>query len=321
MATVIYTSGTTGPPKGVALSHYNICWTMASYEPLLGFEPLGRRIVSYLPMAHVAERMASHYLALSGGYEVTTCPEPGQLATYAREVRPELMFGVPRVWEKVHAGVQAALAADPEKARKFDEAVEAALPLRLERIAGTITPEQQATLDFLDELAFAPVRRLVGLDGLLLAVTGAAPIPLAVLEWYVAIGVPMSEIYGMSENTGPLTWDPYRIKLGTVGRPMPGSEVELAADGEVIARGGHVFQGYLDDPERTAEALDADGLAAHRGHRRRWTTRATSGSSTARRSSSSPPAARTSAPPTSRPRSSPSRSSARLRPSATSGRS
>jgi long-chain acyl-CoA synthetase len=258
-ATVIYTSGTTGPPKGVVLSHYNICWTMASYLPLLQMEQLGRRIVSYLPMAHIAERMASHYLALASGYEVTTCPDPAQLAAYTREVRPELMFGVPRVWEKVHAGVQAALAADPDKAQKFEEAVAAALPLRLERIAGTITPEQQATLDFLDEIAFAPVRGLVGFDALRLALTGAAPIPVSVLEWYVAVGVPISEIYGMSENTGPLTWDPHEIKLGTVGRPMPGSEVKLAADGEVIARGGHVFQGYLDDPERTAETLDADG--------------------------------------------------------------
>jgi long-chain acyl-CoA synthetase len=259
LATVIYTSGTTGPPKGVMLSHSNICWTIESYMPLLQIEPVGFRVVSYLPMAHIAERMSSHYLALGGGYEVTTCPNPGEIAAYAREVSPQIMFGVPRVWEKIYATVQGALAADADRKSKFDEAVAAAKPLRLKKTRAPLTEAEQQTLDFLDDVAFRGVRELMGLDQLTFAVSGAAPIPPEMLEWFVAIGLPMSEIYGMSENTGPLTWDPYEIKPGTVGRAMPGSEVRLAEDGEVIARGGHIFQGYLNDPEKTADALDADG--------------------------------------------------------------
>jgi long-chain acyl-CoA synthetase len=259
LATVIYTSGTTGPPKGVMLSHGNICWTIESYMPLLQIEPVGFRVVSYLPMAHIAERMSSHYLGLAGGYEVTTCPNPGDIAAYAREVHPEIVFGVPRVWEKIYATVQGALAADPDRKAKFDEAVAAAIPLRLKKTQSPLTDEEQQTLDFLDEAAFKGVRELMGLDQARFAVTGAAPIPPEMLEWFVGIGVPMSEIYGMSENTGPLTWDPYEIKPGTVGRAMPGSEVRLAEDGEVVARGGHIFQGYLNDPEKTADALDDEG--------------------------------------------------------------
>jgi long-chain acyl-CoA synthetase len=259
LATVIYTSGTTGPPKGVMITHANVCWTAESYMRLLEIDPLGYRAISYLPMAHIAERMSTHYLAVLNGYEVTCCPEPGQIGAYAREVKPQIMFGVPRVWEKIHAGVQGALAADAGKKAQFDDAVRAAIPLRLAATQRELTEEEASTLAFLDEVAFAPIRALVGLDQVEFAVSGAAPIPVEVLEWFVAIGVPMSEIYGMSENTGPLTWEPRRIKPGTVGRAMPGVTVTLADDGEIVAQGGNIFPGYLDDPEKTADALDADG--------------------------------------------------------------
>lgn len=210
-------------------------------------------------MAHIAERMSTHYLALMGGYEVTTCPDPGQIATYAREVRPQILFGVPRVWEKIHAGVQAALGADPDKKRRFDEGVAAASPIVEKRRLGVATEEELATLDFLDQVAFTGVRELIGLDALEFALSGAAPIPAELISWYRAIGVPLSEIYGMSENCGPMTWAPYKVKAGTVGVAFPGVDVFLAADGEVCCRGGNVFIGYLDDPEKTAEALDEDG--------------------------------------------------------------
>jgi long-chain acyl-CoA synthetase len=259
LATIIYTSGTTGPPKGVMLTHRNIVWTAQGYLELLATEPVGFRAVSYLPMAHIAERMAGHYLAGIGGYTVTTCPDPSQIGSYLREVHPQTMFGVPRVWEKLHAGVQAALAADPEAKAKFDDAVEAAIPIAERRTWGTATEEDEATLAFLDEVAFAKVRALVGLDALEFAVTGAAPIPAPLISWYRAIGVPMSEIYGLSETTGPMTWEPYRVKPGTVGRAFPGVEVFLGDDGEVCCRGGNVFAGYLDDPAKTAEALGDDG--------------------------------------------------------------
>ena len=259
LATVIYTSGTTGPPKGVMISHRNVVWTAEGYLRMLDVDPVGFRAVSYLPMAHIAERMSTHYLAVMGGYEVTDCPDPGQIAAYARDVRPQIMFGVPRVWEKIYAGVQAALAADPDKKAKFDEAVAAAIPISERRTFGRATAEDDATYAFLDEVAFAGIRSLVGLDAVEYAISGAAPIPAELISWYRAIGVPLSEIYGMSESTGPMTWEPTRVKAGTVGVAFPGTECFLAEDGEVCIRGGNVFLGYLDDPEKTAEALDPDG--------------------------------------------------------------
>jgi long-chain acyl-CoA synthetase len=257
LATVIYTSGTTGPPKGVMISHHNVVYTAESLRRCFGpdLDLSGKRLVSYLPMAHIAERMTSHYSQLIQAYEVSSCPEPGLLAPYLKDVRPNIMFGVPRVWEKLHAGVVAAVSADPERKAKFDEAIAAATPIAAARAWGESTPEQDATWDFLQRAAFLPVRELIGLDQVDFAITGAAPIPRELLEWYQALGVPLSEIYGMSESSGPMTWTPQRIKPGTVGPAIPGCEVTLAEDGEVICRGGNVFEGYLNAPEKTAEAL------------------------------------------------------------------
>jgi len=260
LATVIYTSGTTGPPKGVMISHYNVVFTAEGYLALLEGETLGWRAVSYLPMAHIAERMTGHYLALIGGLEVTTCPDTGLLGTYLAAVRPNTFFGVPRVWEKLYSGVNAALAADADKAKQFNDAIAAAAPIDGARRRGeALSAEQEQTWSFLDEVAFSGIRKLLGLDQCEIAVTGAAPIPVEVLEWFRAIGVPMSEVYGMSESTGPMTWEPYRVKIGTVGKAFPGCEVTLLEDGEVVCRGGNVFDGYLNDPEKTRDALDADG--------------------------------------------------------------
>jgi long-chain acyl-CoA synthetase len=260
LATLIYTSGTTGRPKAVMITHRNIAWTVESLLRCIDFDTFaGKRVVSYLPMAHIAERMTSHYQQAFVGYEVTTCPQPGEIAAYLREVRPNLVFGVPRVWEKIHAGVNAALSADPEKSAQFQAAVEAAIPIREAIAFDRATDEQLATWQFLDDVGFRAIRELIGLDQCELAISGAAPIPADILRWYQAIGVPLSEIYGMSENSGPMTWAAWRIKPGTVGPAIPGCEVALADDGEIICRGGNVFSGYLSDPEKTAEALDDEG--------------------------------------------------------------
>jgi long-subunit acyl-CoA synthetase (AMP-forming) len=256
LATLIYTSGTTGPAKGVMLSQHNVVYTVEQLRRCIDLDDfVGKRVISYLPMAHIAERMVSHYQGMILGFSVTCCPDPTQIATYAREVHPEILFGVPRVWEKVYLGVNAALAADPEKQQKFNEGVAAALEIKAAERAGTATQEQKDTWAFLDSVAFATVRELVGLDAVLVAVSGAAPIPRHVLEWFNAIGVPMGEVYGMSESSGPMTWDPFVIRPGTVGRAIPGCEVRIADDGEVICRGGNVFQGYLNQPDKTAETL------------------------------------------------------------------
>ncbi|WP_421118069.1 AMP-dependent synthetase/ligase [Aquihabitans daechungensis] len=260
LVTVIYTSGTTGPPKGVMISNANVMFIAEATRDIMPFDDArGKKVISYLPMAHIAERTVSHYSQVVLGYEVSCCPSPTEIAAYLGQVKPNVLFGVPRVWEKINAGLTGALAADPEKARQFDEAVEAARPIALKRSWGTATEEEEATYAFLDEVAFKPVRQLLGLDELDVAVTGAAPIPPDLLSWFRAIGVPLSEVYGMSENTGLMTWTPERIKPGTVGPACPGTEVRIAEDGEVICRGPHVFQGYLDDPEKTDEALSADG--------------------------------------------------------------
>jgi long-chain acyl-CoA synthetase len=170
-------------------------------------------------------------------------------------VRPELLFGVPRVYEKIHAGINAALAANPDKQRQFDEGVALATEIKRAQIAGIDTQDQRDTWDFLDAVAFSPMRQLIGFDQLRMAASGAAPIPAAILEWFTAIGVPLSEIYGMSESSGPMTFSPHRNKPGYVGQPIPGCEVRIDDDGEVVCRGGNVFVGYLNQPGKTADAL------------------------------------------------------------------
>ncbi len=256
LATIIYTSGTTGPPKGVMLSHRNICWTIESLKDTVGLTYfVGHRLVSYLPMAHIAERITSHYQQAAYGFTVACCPDAGQVAAYLGEVRPTIVFGVPRVWEKIYSGVTAALAADPSKAGPFNEAVEAALPIVEKMELGTATDEETSTWEFLDAMAFTTVRELVGLDQLEVAISGAAPIPADLLAWYRAIGVPLTEIYGMSESSGPMTLAMKPVKPGWVGPPIAGCEVTLADDGEIICRGGNVFVGYLNNPEATASTL------------------------------------------------------------------
>jgi len=262
LATIIYTSGTTGQPKGVMLSNYNVVWTMEAFLPVYGWtrdDLVGKKVVSYLPMAHIAERMVSHYMLLGAGIEVSTCPETSQLTAFLGEVRPNIVFGVPRVWEKLYAGVTAALSLDPEKSEKFNEAVEAAKPLREKITWGTATEDEIATYQFLDDVAFSTVRQLVGLDECEVAVTGAAPIPAQLITWFRTIGVPLAEVYGMSENTGPMTFERFKVKAGTVGKALPGVELAIFPDGEVCCRGGLVCEGYLNAPEKTAETIDAEG--------------------------------------------------------------
>ena len=256
------------------LDQLNVVYTTEQLERCFSLdEYAGRRLVSYLPMAHIAERMTSHYQQMLRGYTVTCCPDPTQVAAYAREVHPEVIFGVPRVWEKVYAGVQAALAADPERKQKFDEGVAAALEIKAAERAGTATQEQLDTWAFLDAVAFSTVRQLVGLDAVVAAITGAAPISREILEWFNAIGVPLSEIYGMSESSGPMTWEAYKIKPGTVGPAIPGCEVRIAEDGEVICRGGNVFRGYFKDPRRRARRSSTGGCSPATSVR--WTPTAT----------------------------------------------
>ena len=260
LVTVIYTSGTTGPPKGVMLTNANVDAAVTAYTELVGLTQ-GRRSVSYLPMAHIAERMVTHYGWLWNRSEVTCCPDQTKLAAYLAQVRPTNLFGPPRVFEKLRAGIQAAVAAaGPEKAAGFEQALAVGRQVSDLRATGAeLPPELAAAWERIDPAVFAPMRKAMGLDQLDYCFSGAAPLPVHVMHFLRSIGLPFSEIYGMSENTGGMTWDPWRVKPGTVGRPYPGVEVRLGDDGEVLARGGIISPGYLDDPERSADTFDADG--------------------------------------------------------------
>jgi long-chain acyl-CoA synthetase len=262
LLTVIYTSGTTGPPKGVMLNHLNVLAASAGFGHYSGrwFDE-GRTAVSYLPMAHIAERLCSYYNNILRGSIVVPCPDMTQLSSYLLAVRPSFLFGPPRVWEKLMSGIQAQVASrGPELAASFADALRVGRQVQEIRARGEEPSDELAeTWAFVDEIAFAPVRAAVGLDQAEFVFSGAAPVPPEVIEFLRDVGLPMSEVYGMSENCGGMTWEPFLVKPGRVGRAYPGVEVVTAEDGEVLCRGPIVFSGYLDDPVRTAEALDADG--------------------------------------------------------------
>ncbi len=261
LVTVIYTSGTTGNPKGVMLDHSNLAWAVAGYADLIGEIPPGMRALSYLPMAHIAERMVTHYGAVWLRAEVSCVPDQTTLGAYLAEVHPNSLFGPPRVWEKLRSGIMAAVHAQgPEKEAGFAQALAVGEQVAGLKAAGAELPEQLAQAHaMVEQVAFAPLRERVGLDQMIYAFSGAAPLPADVARFFQAIGVNFSEVYGMSENSGGMTWSPYEGRPGYAGKPWPGTEVVLAEDGEVLCRGGIVSRGYLNDPQRTAETFDADG--------------------------------------------------------------
>ena len=261
--TLIYTSGTTGPPKGVQITHGNMTSCVRSYDKIIGF-PFGGRIVSYLPMAHVAERNVSHYLPMLCGFNVTSCPDARQVAEYLPEVKPSWFFAVPRIWEKMKAGLEAMLAGLPEGEQK--QGMQRALDVSLQRVkliqAGEEVPEElEQQWQQLDDQVLSNVRDMLGLGEVEACNVGAAPTPPEVIEFFHALGVPLAELWGMSETTGAGTCNPPdRIKIGTVGPPAPDCEVKLDEDGEVLIRGGVVMPGYRNLPDKTAETFTDDGF-------------------------------------------------------------
>lgn len=254
--TIIYTSGTTGPPKGVQLSHRNEMAAVDAVEQRVGF-PDGSRVISWLPSAHVAERTAHHYLPIVYGMTITTCPDPRRIGEWLPAVKPTWFFAVPRVWEKLKAGIEAKLA-DNQQAQTVLGAAKQVVELRQ---AGQPVPDAlESAVELGEEQLFAPLRAAIGLDEAKLVNVGAAPTPREVLVFFHAIGVPLAEIWGMSETCGAGASNPEeRIKIGTVGLPSPGVELKLAEDGELLARSPVVMVGYRNLPDKTAEALDDDG--------------------------------------------------------------
>ncbi|MFL5821784.1 MAG: AMP-dependent synthetase/ligase [Solirubrobacteraceae bacterium] len=260
--TLIYTSGTTGPPKGVQLSHRNIMSVVASLEEIIQLPESGTKVISWLPSAHVAERNAHHYIPIVFAGTITCCENPREILEYLPAVRPHWFFAVPRIWEKLKAGLETMLAAQPEDARgKVEAALEAAREkVRLEQ-AGEPVPEALASMvAAADQEMFSALRAHLGLDEVLAVNVGAAPTPPEVLEFFHAIGIELAEIWGMSETTGAGTANrPGAVKIGTVGPAAPGIEIKLAEDGELLVRGQCNMIGYRNQPEKTAETIDAEG--------------------------------------------------------------
>ena len=259
--TLIYTSGTTGAPKGVQLSHRNVLAAARAVGQMMEL-PAGGRLISWLPSAHVAERMAHHYIPTVYAATITCCPDPTQVVSYLAELHPTWFLAVPRIWEKVKAALEANWAALPEEQRvAIDAALEAATRrVRLVQRGEPVPPDLEEQVARDDERIFAGVRAALGLDQVLSVNVGAAPTPVEVVEFFHAIGIELAELWGMSETCGAGTCNrPGAVRIGTVGPPSPGVELKLAPDGEVLVRGEVVMVGYRNAPDRTAETVDSDG--------------------------------------------------------------
>ncbi|MFI7002122.1 AMP-dependent synthetase/ligase [Nocardia sp. NPDC050175] len=261
LLTIVYTSGTTGPPKGVELTHTNFIENARVLDTFGGGGP-DDRVISYLPDAHAANRWFAHYLTLLEGCQITTVADFKQVATALAEVHPSVFLGVPRVWVKVKGALEERFATEsPVKRRLIDWAIgvgrKKARATSDGHALGVIDKVQYALAD---RLVLASIRAGLGLDRVRIAVTGSNAIPPEVHEFFLGLGIPLCEGYGMSECTAGATLNPpERVKIGTVGTVLPGAEVKLAEDGEVLIRGKMVMRGYRDDPAKTAEAIDADG--------------------------------------------------------------
>jgi long-chain acyl-CoA synthetase len=262
---MIYTSGTTGDPKGVVISNHNVMAEAASVD-LVHPLPMHGDSVSYLPFAHIAERMLGVYLVIYKAAHATLVADHTQIVAALHGVRPFGLFGVPRVWEKMTAALQGGLAALPaEQAAGVQAARDAALEVWQLRGSGKPVPEELAAkLAVLDEKALLPIRTMLGMDKLTRGGnSGAAPIPVAVLDFLASIGIPVLEVWGLSETTGAVTENvPDAYRPGSVGRPLPGAEIKLGDDDELLVRGPHVFMGYLQEDGTIKPDVDEDGWLA-----------------------------------------------------------
>ena len=258
--TLIFTSGTTGEPKGVQHTHSSILYMLRSLNQVSPVSP-GGRVLSFLPMAHIAERFISHYSSMAFGYSITTVEDLKKLASVLPEVRPTRIFAVPRVYEKLHGALQGAIHAEanPVKQRELREAVEIGLrKVRAEQAGEVVPQELLAAYAAADERILSGLRAKVGFDQLEWPSVGAAPSPYSMLEFFHAIGVPIQELWGMSETLLVTINPPERVKLGSVGPAMPGVGLKLAPDGEVLISGGSLMLGYKGRDDLT-EASIVDG--------------------------------------------------------------
>ena len=255
LLTLIYTSGTTGPPKGVQLTHRNLMSGVVSTNGIIEF-PDNARVISWLPAAHIAERMAHHYLPIVFGMSVTTCPNPKEIVQYLPAVKPSWFFAVPRIFEKLRGAMIGGVFNDEQKLGWLRAAEQKVMHEQLgEQVPDEVAARAEEGRELLSQVA-----GWLGLDEAVAVNAGAAPTPPEVITFFHAIGVPLGELWGMSETCGVgCVNPPDRIKIGTVGPPVPGVEVKLADDGELLMRSDCVMSGYRNLPDKTAEALDDDG--------------------------------------------------------------
>ena len=261
LATLIYTSGTTGNPKGVRVTHRNVMWTSESSRRAvpLADHPRG---VSYLPLAHIAERITSHYQGIYRASEVWFCPDMTQVLEYVQQSRPTFFVGVPRVWEKVATGLEARFAqAEGIQAALLAKARELGMrKVESEEAGSSLGALDSIVHRVLDRVVLSRVRRQLGMDQVEIAITAAAPITPDLIRFFLALGIPLYEVYGMSENTGPATSNrPEASRVGSIGIPLPGVECQLGEDGELLIRGGIVTAGYHNLPGESAETFDGVG--------------------------------------------------------------
>jgi long-chain acyl-CoA synthetase len=257
--TLIFTSGSGGTPKCVEITHRNMLAKLHAFDAVYPLTP-GGRTISFLPRAHVADRWNNQYGPMLFAQTVHCLPDASQLFAYSAEVRPTAWGGVPRIWEKLKAAIETGLASDPERRQRFNDALAVGLErVRVRRMAH-LSADLERRWHAADERIFSKLRAVLGLDQCEFFGVGAAPMPIDVLDFFAAIGIDIVEMWGASECTGNSTINPPgAIRPGTVGKPLPGIEMRLAADGELLVRGPVLMKGYRGDAEATAEAIDADG--------------------------------------------------------------
>ncbi|MGE4426673.1 MAG: long-chain fatty acid--CoA ligase, partial [Solirubrobacteraceae bacterium] len=259
-ATIVYTSGTTGPPKGALLNHRNL---RAAGDAFARVFPAGPRdeILSYLPLCHVAERVVSLISALESAYVVNFGEGGEAFSQDLREVQPTFFVGVPRVWEKMHATVDVRMGDSSRlKRMAYRRLTAAGRKTARARMGGRVGLGDRARSTVGELLLYRALRDRLGLRRVRMAASGAAPIAPQILEAFWAIGVPVREVYGQTENTAVGTAMPDGdVRIGSVGTSYPGSELRIAEDGEILTRGPGTFVGYLDDEEATRATVDPDG--------------------------------------------------------------
>src|SRR3989440_1510990 len=259
-ASFLYTSGTTGQPKAVILTHKNLTWTAVATLQCFRGDP-NDRVVSYLPLAHVLERVVSELRQLCTGCEVYFCPSVDQVMAAVADVHPTYFTSVPRLWEKIYRGIRARMdkVTGPRRLIRDWALLMGALRTAAYEQHTRPAPWVRWQWSLADRLVFRKIREALGFDKIQVCVSGSAAVSPDMLRFFYGLGIEVLEGYGLTETTAPATFNrPGEARFGTVGLPLPGVEIRIAPDGEILVKGGNVFAGYFKDPKVTQETL-SDG--------------------------------------------------------------